>query len=46
MDLYEKYKLPLGYEIGDDGIDSYGVNHSRFSTRDEVEYQIARQQIE
>jgi len=46
MDLYPKYKSPLGYEIGDDGIDSYGVNHSGFSTRDELEYQMARQQRE
>ena len=46
MDLYPKYKSPLGYEIGDDGIDSYGVDHSGFSTRDELEYQMARQQRE
>ena len=46
MDLYEKYKSPLGYEIGDDGVDSYGVNHRGFSTRDELEYQVARQQRE
>ncbi|MBQ8482521.1 MAG: hypothetical protein IJ532_08325 [Alphaproteobacteria bacterium] len=46
MDLYEKYKSPLGYEIGDDGVDSYGVNHRGFSTRDELEYQMARQQRE
>ena len=46
MDLYPKYKSPLGYEIGDDGIDSYGVDHSGFSMRDEVEYQMARQQRE
>ena len=46
MDLYPKYKSPLGYEIGDDGIDSYGVDHSGFSTRDELEYQVARQQRE
>ena len=46
MDLYEKYKSPLGYEIGDDGVDSYGVNHRGFSRRDELEYQVARQQRE
>ena len=46
MDLYPKYRSPLGYEIGDDGIDSYGVDHSGFSTRDELEYQMARQQRE
>ncbi|MBQ8482519.1 MAG: hypothetical protein IJ532_08315 [Alphaproteobacteria bacterium] len=41
-----KYKSPLGYEIGDDGVDSYGVNHRGFSTRDELEYQAALQQRE
>ena len=46
MDLYEKYKSPLGYEIGNDGVDSYGVNHRGFSRRDELEYQMARQQRE
>ena len=46
MQMYKDYKSPLGYEIGDDGIDSYGVNHNGFSTRDEVEYQMARNQRE
>ena len=42
MDLYRKYKSPLGYQTGDNGIDSYGVNHNGFSLRDEIEYQTAR----
>ena len=46
MQMYKDYKSPLGYEIGDDGIDSYGVNHNGFSARDEVEYQMARNQRE
>lgn len=31
-----------GYQSGDGGIDSYGVDHSGFSVRDELEYQNAR----
>lgn len=31
MDMYSKYKSLLGYQTGDNGIDSYGVNHGRFS---------------
>ena len=46
MDWYAKYKSPLGYAINDNNTDSYGVDHSGFSTRDEIEYQIARQQRE
>ncbi|MBR1601555.1 MAG: hypothetical protein IJ677_08265 [Alphaproteobacteria bacterium] len=46
MDMYPQYKSALGYQIGEDGVDSYGVNHNRFSTRDELEYQVARQQRE
>ena len=42
MDIWKKYKSPLGYETGNNGIDSYGVNHSGFSLRDEIEYQTAR----
>ena len=42
MDMYPKYKSPLGYSTGDNNIDSYGVDHSGFSHRDELEYQIAR----
>ena len=40
--MYSQYKSNSGYHIGDDGIDSYGVNHKNFSTRDELEYQFAR----
>ena len=43
MDMYPKYKSPLGYSTGDNNIDSYGVDHSGFSNRDEIEYQIARE---
>lgn len=42
MDLYGKYKSPFGYQGGDNGIDSYGVDHNNFTLRDEIEYQIAR----
>ena len=40
--MYERYKSPFGYQVGDNGIDSYGVDHSGFSLRDEIEYQTAR----
>ena len=40
--FYNKYKSALGYEVGANGIDSYGVDHRGFSTRDELEYQNAR----
>ena len=43
MDMYPKYKSPLGYSTGDNNIDAYGVDHSGFSNRDEIEYQIARE---
>ncbi len=38
MDMYPKYKSPLGYQTGEGEIDSYGVNHKGFNTRDELEY--------
>ena len=41
--MYPKYKSPLGYSTGDNNIDAYGVDHSGFSNRDEIEYQIARE---
>ena len=44
--MYPKYKSPLGYTLGSNNVDSYGVNHSGFSTRDELAYQTARQQRE
>ena len=46
MDMYPKYISPLGYQMGDNRIDSYGVNHSGFSLRDELEYQFARKKRE
>lgn len=46
MDWYAKYKSPLGYQVGENQIDSYGVDHSGFSVRDELAYQRARQQRE
>ncbi len=46
MVFYTKYKSPLGYSNGDNQIDSYGVDHSGFSTRDELMYQTARNERE
>ena len=46
MDFYSKYKSPLGYQTGENQIDSYGVDHSGFTLRDEIAYQMARQQRE
>ena len=46
MNLYGNYKSPLGYQTGENQIDTYGVDHSGFSTRDELEYQFARQNKE
>ena len=46
MDFYPKYISPFGYQVGDSSIDSYGVDHSGFTTRDEVEYQFARDKRE
>ena len=31
MDIYPQNISPLGYQTGQNGIDSYGVNHSGFS---------------
>ena len=42
MDIWEELKKLAGYNSGDGGVDSYGVDHSGFSTRDELEYQNAR----
>ena len=44
--MYNKFQSPLGYQTGEGQIDSYGVDHSGFSTRDELEYQFARQDKE
>ena len=46
MDMYPKYTSPFGYQTGSNRIDSYGVNHSGFSLRDELEYQTTRQKRE
>ncbi len=46
MDMYPKYISPFGYQTGSNRIDSYGVNHSGFSLRDELEYQFARKKRE
>ena len=46
MDIFGQYKSPLGYQVGENQIDTYGVDHSGFITRDEVAYQTARQQRE
>lgn len=46
MDMYQKYTSPFGYQTGIGGIDTYGVNHNRFSLRDEIDYQFARQKRE
>ena len=46
MDMYNKFQSPLGYQTGEGQIDTYGVDHSGFSTRDELEYQFARQNKE
>jgi len=42
MDLWEELKKLTGYKSGNGGVDSYGVDHSGFSTSDELEYQRAR----
>ena len=46
MDMYPKYISPFGYQTNDGKIDSYGVDHSGFTTRDEIEYQFARNKRE
>ena len=44
MDFFGSYKSLFGYESGENGgVDSsYGVEHSGFSTQDELQYQTAR----
>jgi hypothetical protein len=46
MSIWKQFQSPLGYQTGTDGIDSYGVDHNNFTTRDEVAYQFARNQRE
>ena len=43
MKMFNKFQSPLGYQVTDDLIDTYGVDHSNFSAR---EYQFARQNKE
>lgn len=42
MAFWTQYTSPLGYTNNGNSIDSYGVDHSGFSTQDEVQYQMAR----
>ena len=46
MDMYPKYISLFGYQTNDGKIDSYGVDHSVFTIRDELEYQFARNKRE
>ena len=46
MDMYLRYKSKFGYQNGNNQIDSYGVDHSGFTTQDEVAYQFAREEKE
>ena len=46
MDIWKKYKSPLGYYSNDNQIDSYGVDHSGFTTQDELNYQLTRAERE
>ena len=46
MNFGRQYKSPLGYYNNDNQIDSYGVDHSGFSLRDELLYQTARTERE
>ena len=40
--LFYSYESPLGYQSLENGFDTYGVDHSNFTTRDELEYQNKR----
>ncbi|MBR1601519.1 MAG: hypothetical protein IJ677_08080 [Alphaproteobacteria bacterium] len=42
MDIWDEIKKLTGYQSGNGRVDSYGVDHSGFSLRDELEYQSAR----
>lgn len=46
MDFFKKYTTPFGYVADGEKIDAYGIDPSGFSTRDELEYQFARQEKE
>ena len=42
MSFYKQYTSPLGYVSNGNPIDTYGVDHSGFTIRDELAYQTAR----
>ena len=42
MSFFKQYRTPFGYVADGNQVDAYGVDHSGFSTRDEVEYQFER----
>lgn len=46
MSVLKKIKSPLGYYMLQNQIDSYGVDHSSFSIKDELEYQFLRTEKE
>lgn len=46
MSIFGQYQTPLGYKISENGIDTYGVNHTKFSIQDELNYQFARDKRE
>ena len=46
MEIYSNNKPTSGYKIGEDGIDSYGVDHNKLTNREEIAYQMARVQRE
>ena len=46
MSFFKNYRTPFGYVADGNQVDAYGVDHSGFSTRDEVQYQFARQERE
>ncbi len=46
MQMYKNYISPLGYQMGDNRIDSYGVNHSGFNLQDTLYYNLARNKRE
>ena len=46
MDFFKKYPPPFGCVSDGEKIDAYDIDHSGFSTRDEPEYQFARQERE
>ena len=42
MISFKSYRTPFGYVADGNQVDAYGVDHSNFSTHDEVQYQFAR----